>query len=121
MKTKILETCQFHWSLSLTDQTANLFYKVSNTPPCFHYKHDEVWSCPSKIPINGNVFLKKVIPRSVRQIWSTEKWNVKLAVLKIGQSWLVCKQYLWPVVFPKPPKILPARGSRSNKKNEMNS
>ena len=38
-------TCQFHWPLSLSDlsdQTADFYFtKVSNAPPCFHYKHDK--------------------------------------------------------------------------------
>ena len=37
---------------------------------------------------NINVFVEKVIPRSVRLIWSAEKSNVKQTAVKIRQSWL---------------------------------
>ena len=34
---------------------------------------------------NKNIFMKKVIPRSVRLIWSAEKSNVEQTVVKIGK------------------------------------
>ena len=58
-----------------------------------------VFSKPSKIlPTRGlglnkkeqnvNVFMRKVVPRSARLIWSPEKVNVDQTAVKIGQSWL---------------------------------
>ena len=35
---------------------------------------------------NVNLFMKKVIPRSVRLSWSAEKSNVEQTILKFGKS-----------------------------------
>ena len=67
---------------------------------------------------NVNVsIMKKVIPRSVKLIWSAEKYNEQTPV-KIGQSWLNVQAVPLTGSFSKPPEFLPARGTRPNKRKK---
>ena len=67
---------------------------------------------------NVNVsIMKKVIPKSVKLIWSAEKYNEQTPI-KIGQSWPNVQAVPLTGSFSKPPEFLPARGTRPNKRKK---
>ena len=58
--------------------------------------------------------MKNVIPRSARLSWSAEKSNVEQTLEKLGQTRLNMQAVPLAGSISKPPKILPARGTRPN-------
>ena len=57
-----------------------------------------------------------MIPKSVKLLLGVQKSKMWSKPLKnLGKVHQVCKLNLWLVVYSKPPKILPARGTRPNK------
>ena len=75
-KLKFKANCNKNW--------ANLIKYESCTSSIFYAFYD-----PTSLKYqlkNVNLFMKKVIPRSVRLSWSAEKSNVEQTILKFGKS-----------------------------------